>query len=270
MFIIPEFNPLVKPKVNTSVVTYRGKINTVLDALLVLEATRLELLPTINRRLTTVERTKYIVPNTIFVWNETKCGMKRWTDGKLWSPSKVYHGQFLIYKQLVKFNHQRQVDNNGLIKQSFSLITKQGDRLHLINYFKNTFDKYVSDSESDNYSQIDSSATMYPSNDPHLNYLTLPSDIYPDNLLVDIPKKNLAPHLTFLPSLLQTPPTSAVHTPQSENVPPNRIPSSTKIQKISHSRHLKPIPHESSSHTGRCYDHTDSCILNNLDRVYSL
>lgn len=35
----------------------------------------------------------------VFVWNEKDSGMKRWTDGKRWSKSRV-EGLFLIYKQM--------------------------------------------------------------------------------------------------------------------------------------------------------------------------
>ncbi|KAK6457938.1 gluconate transport-inducing protein [Scheffersomyces xylosifermentans] len=225
MFIISEFNPqllssddeLEDTSSSTSfnvnsgnVITYRGRIRSVHDALILLEATRKEELPTINRRLTTIERNKYIKPNTIFVWNETTCGMKRWTDGKFWSASKVYNSHFLIYKQLHK--DSKEVDEKGLIKQSFSLVTKQNQRLHLIAYIQNNGEvtstvrkkkkrksasangNYSSSSSSeedeDNYEAFDESNSRIaiPSLDPKLSDIVLSEEIYPENLLADLPR----------------------------------------------------------------------------------
>jgi len=225
MFIISEFNPqllssddeLEETSSSTSfnvnsgnVITYRGRIRSVHDALILLEATRKEELPTINRRLTTIERNKYIKPNTIFVWNETTCGMKRWTDGKFWSASKVYNSHFLIYKQLHK--DSKEVDEKGLIKQSFSLVTKQNQRLHLIAYIQNNGEatstvhkkkkrkttsangNYSSSSssseEEDNYEAFDESNSRIaiPSLDLKLSDIVLSEEIYPENLLADLPR----------------------------------------------------------------------------------
>lgn len=124
MHIIPEFSS-VSP--NES---YRGLILTLQDALLVLEATRLNILPKVKRRLNDVER-KHITAGSVFAWNETECGMKRWTDGKNWLASKV-KGPFLTYQE---HDDTRNVKPNGLVKQSFSLTTKQNEKLHLIAYY---------------------------------------------------------------------------------------------------------------------------------------
>lgn len=225
MWIIPEYNPQIeapnllnetpdslKDGVSSSkIITYKGRAKSVLDALLLFEATRLEILPTVNRRLNGIEKEKYIKPNTIFVWNETQCGMKRWTDGKVWSPSKVHHGQFLIYKQLPskdKKSHKETDSDSStvgntkqeslLIKQSFSIITNQNQKLHLISYYlydpedrnskkrKRSLSKpeesensmYSSSSDGENDNEI-----MIPSNDPSINHLTLSNTVYPEVLL---------------------------------------------------------------------------------------
>lgn len=120
--------------VTMNLVTYFGRVYTLYDALLLLEACRLNILPTIDRRLTTFERLRFIKPNCIFIWNETKSGMKRWTDGKLWSASKVIFGNFLQYREINKVT--KKPEFNGLIKQSFSLNTKDGQRFHLISYYQ--------------------------------------------------------------------------------------------------------------------------------------
>lgn len=110
--------------------TYRGLILTLQDALLVLEATRLNMLPKVKHRLNDVER-KHIAAGSVFAWNETECGMKRWTDGKNWLASKV-KGPFLTYQE---HDDTRNVKPNGLVKQSFSLTTKQSEKFHLIAYY---------------------------------------------------------------------------------------------------------------------------------------
>lgn len=110
--------------------TYHGLILTLQDALLVLEATRLNILPKVKRRLDDVER-KLINAGSVFAWNETECGMKRWTDGRNWLASKV-KGPFLTYQEQ---DSARNVKPNGLVKQSFSLATKQNEKFHLIAYY---------------------------------------------------------------------------------------------------------------------------------------
>ncbi|KAI9592613.1 Gti1/Pac2 family-domain-containing protein [Syncephalis fuscata] len=58
--------------------TYFGYIDNVQDALLIIEAAR---------------------NGSIFVWDESEAGMRRWTDGRAWSPSRV-SGCFLNYREL--------------------------------------------------------------------------------------------------------------------------------------------------------------------------
>ncbi|KAK6197405.1 Gti1/Pac2 family-domain-containing protein, partial [Scheffersomyces amazonensis] len=191
---------------NNNIVTYKGQIKSLHDALLVLEATRIGKLPTINRRLSTFERKKFIKPNSIFVWNETSCGMKRWTDGKMWSASKVFNNHFLIYyeKSTKDDTSNDSDDGDGLIKQSFSLITKDYQRLHLIYYFKKSQleemkasaihirkrkldSPTASDDEDAGIKKEGEQTTIQqaklPSQDPYLKDLALSNDIYPQNLL---------------------------------------------------------------------------------------
>ena len=59
---------ILPPTINQ--VTYFGRVYTLYDAMLLVEACRLNILPTIDRRLTTFERLKLIKPNSIFIWNE--------------------------------------------------------------------------------------------------------------------------------------------------------------------------------------------------------
>lgn len=110
--------------------TYHGLVMNLQDALLILEGIRLGVLPKVQRRLNDFER-KCIVAGSIYAWNENELGMKRWTDGKSWLASKV-KGPFLIYQE---HDGTRNVKANGLVKQSFSLTTKQNEKFHLIAYY---------------------------------------------------------------------------------------------------------------------------------------
>lgn len=162
MYIIPEFNH--QPNSNIKIESYNGRIKTLKDALLILEGTRLGLLPKVKRRLNGLER-EFITNGKIFAWNETECGMKRWTDGKNWSASKV-NGPFLVYKELD--SDKLTTKPNGLIKQSFSLTTKQGEKFHLIGYFKDDDEEL---------------ANKLPSNDAMLKGLKLNDNVYQEYLL---------------------------------------------------------------------------------------
>ncbi|CAN3356285.1 hypothetical protein DICA3_C01750 [Diutina catenulata] len=282
MFIIPEFNPQLTSNNNplassaSNIITYQGRIRTLYDALLILEATRLDILPTINRRLTPPERSQYIKPNTVFVWNETKCGMKRWTDGKLWSASKVYHGQFLIYRQLTK---DKEVDPNGLIKQSFSVVNKQNHRLHLICYYTNDesfvtgkvgrrkrrrMEDYFSGSSSEEEEDPAFKGVSIPSEDPRLKNLQLTSDIYPDNLVGDLPKLKRPKSRSAEPSQLPTPPASTNTTPGVPDAKPlAHKPQPTPLQKP---QITLPVP--SAPGFRSQYSHDETSALLSLDRAF--
>lgn len=73
------------------------------DAHIVFEAVRLNVLPLITRRLTTVEREQLISGN-VFVWEEAEHkqgGLERWTDGRRWSQSRM-RGDYLFYEEKVE------------------------------------------------------------------------------------------------------------------------------------------------------------------------
>ncbi|KAI8604577.1 gluconate transport inducer 1/Pac2, partial [Dissophora ornata] len=82
-----------------------GRIDDTLDALIILEACRQGVLPKINRRLLAAERGELkdspslISPGSVFVFDEEESGICRWTDGRIWSPSRIC-GNFLVYREL--------------------------------------------------------------------------------------------------------------------------------------------------------------------------
>lgn len=147
--------------------TYHGYVRTPADAIKLFEACRLGLLPRVQRRLSEKER-QSIRSGSVFVWDEREAGMRRWTDGKSWSASRV-SGSFLTYREMEgkrgggfsngpsnsrrgggktpdsgRGSDEDQDDGepegyrykaDGLMKQSFSITTSNGQHLHLISYY---------------------------------------------------------------------------------------------------------------------------------------
>ncbi|KAF9944085.1 hypothetical protein BGZ70_005059 [Mortierella alpina] len=94
--------------------TFHGYIETTQDTLLIFEACRRGLLPRICRRLQEKER-RIIQSGTVFVFDERESGIKRWTDGLVWSPSRIL-GNFLVYRELDK--HTSGKKNTGPIDRA--------------------------------------------------------------------------------------------------------------------------------------------------------
>lgn len=80
---------------------FRGFVESTLDALLVFEGCKRGYLPKISRRLQDYEKKALVVSGAIFVFDEEETGIKRWTDGLSWSPSRTL-GNFLVYRELDK------------------------------------------------------------------------------------------------------------------------------------------------------------------------
>lgn len=79
--------------------SWHGFIHTTHDALIVLEACLQGKLNHISRRPHDRERSNLIVSGNVFVYEENASGIKRWTDGTTWSPSRIM-GNFLVYREL--------------------------------------------------------------------------------------------------------------------------------------------------------------------------
>ncbi|EOR04117.1 cAMP-independent regulatory protein pac2 [Wallemia ichthyophaga EXF-994] len=92
-------------------------IGSTYDGLLVLEASRLGLLPRVTRRLKESER-RLVQSGSVFVFDEHESGIKRWTDGLIWSPSRIL-GNFLIYRETHKPKRNATASVNQ--QQSYSL-----------------------------------------------------------------------------------------------------------------------------------------------------
>ncbi|KAI9299508.1 Gti1/Pac2 family-domain-containing protein [Cunninghamella echinulata] len=188
--------------------TYIGYIKTPQDALLIFEACRKGQLNRVQRRLSSKERI-HIQSGSIFAWDEKEAGMRRWTDGKTWSPSRVL-GSFLTYRELDTKRRPRRPshsstssasshhlhhhhhpyhkspsssnsNNNhslcsykqdGLIKQSFSICTSNNQKLHLISYY--------------NKRDVLNGKLKQPTMDPLLSTLSIPQGLYPDLTTLDL------------------------------------------------------------------------------------
>lgn len=163
--------------------SFIGYIKTPQDALVIFEACRRGALNRVQRRLTSKERMD-IHSGSVFAWDEKEAGMRRWTDGRTWSPSRVL-GSFLTYRELdTKRRPRRPLVNtgvkqaafsykhNGLIKQSFSICTASNQKIHLISYYAK--------------SDVMSGKLKRPTSDPTLNSIEIPKGLYPELNPLDI------------------------------------------------------------------------------------
>jgi len=98
--------------------TFHGYIETTQDTLLIFEACRRGILPRICRRLQEKER-RIVQSGTVFVFDERESGIKRWTDGLVWSPSRIL-GNFLVYRELDKRNASGKKDTSPIDRASRS------------------------------------------------------------------------------------------------------------------------------------------------------
>lgn len=79
--------------------TYTGYVDTTEDALILFEAYLSGGLRHVPRRPRDHERSSLIRSGSVFIYNEKTSGIKRWTDGVAWSPSRIL-GSFLLYREL--------------------------------------------------------------------------------------------------------------------------------------------------------------------------
>lgn len=180
--------------------TYHGHVRTPADAIKLFEACRLGLLPRVQRRLSEIER-QSIKSGSVFIWDEREAGMRRWTDGKSWSASRV-SGSFLTYREMegkrgggqcispppikrpagktpesgrgsdedkddVEGPDRYRHKPNGLIKQSFSITTSTGQHLHLVSYFSRP--------------HANSPDPLTPTTDPQLRHIVPVKGMYPES-----------------------------------------------------------------------------------------
>ncbi|KAI0306415.1 Gti1/Pac2 family-domain-containing protein [Multifurca ochricompacta] len=93
------------------------------DAHIVFEAVRQGLLRPVTRRLNEVERSMYITSGAIFVWEESDddLGLKRWTDGRVWSQSRMRE-PYLFYDEKLPSDDTRTSDHASRSSGNFRFV----------------------------------------------------------------------------------------------------------------------------------------------------
>lgn len=81
--------------------TFTGHVATTNDALILFEGCLQGHLSHVPRRPHDRERNNLIRSGSVFIYEENASGIKRWTDGVTWSPSRIL-GNFLVYRELDK------------------------------------------------------------------------------------------------------------------------------------------------------------------------
>lgn len=81
--------------------TFHGFVHNSMDGLVLFEACLSGKLHHVPRRPHDRERSSLIKSGSIFIYEENASGIKRWTDGVAWSPSRIL-GNFLLYRELEK------------------------------------------------------------------------------------------------------------------------------------------------------------------------
>lgn len=247
--------------------TYHGQVKTPLDAILLFEACRVGILPRVQHRLSDHDRAK-IAHGYVYVWDEHEAAIRRWTDGKSWSASRVF-GAFLTYRETYGdsncSNHSKQsssaasnsgssspvavVKPDGLVRYSLLIETTTGQRLHLVSYVS---------------SKTTTEELIQPSYDPFFKNLKIPFGLYPDTLVPTMhrqspqhqqPVFSLAngcyPNpVQYAPRQFYSPPTVPVY-PPFVFYPPQH----SQVQQASIVHHAYSVPPHNNQHYSH-YQHT--------------
>ncbi|KEY63871.1 hypothetical protein S7711_10110 [Stachybotrys chartarum IBT 7711] len=113
-------------------VTYRGYLSSTEDAQLLLDACLNGSLPQVTRRLGPDEHQTLIKSGHVFICGESVSNIKRWTDGRLWTPRRR-SGRFNVYHELEN-KKEGTPKESGLIKKTISL-SRNGASYRLVSYF---------------------------------------------------------------------------------------------------------------------------------------
>ncbi|CCE64738.1 hypothetical protein TPHA_0I02350 [Tetrapisispora phaffii CBS 4417] len=97
--------------------SYQGYIENEQDALLILQAVIDGFLVHVPRRLYDIERPYLIISGNIFIFIEEISGIKRWTDGITWSPSRI-STKFLVYREYYRASNNNNNNNNNTINNN--------------------------------------------------------------------------------------------------------------------------------------------------------
>lgn len=95
---LPPPMPPSQPLTSAAAQHFVGFVETTTDALRLIMAARQGIIPRITRRLNDSERRSMIRSGAVFVFCVEESGIKRWTEGLAWSPSRIV-GNFLVSRQ---------------------------------------------------------------------------------------------------------------------------------------------------------------------------
>ncbi|EJD52463.1 hypothetical protein AURDEDRAFT_158193 [Auricularia subglabra TFB-10046 SS5] len=135
---------------------YLAYIQSTGDALLAFEAalSGSSYVHRVTRRWNYQERNSHIRSGTIFVFNERESNVKRWTDGRMWTPSRILRN-FLVYRERYAADEARppsvnsgrryptwlvgaidgpEVRSGGLVKKTIPIVV-EGTRYSLVSYY---------------------------------------------------------------------------------------------------------------------------------------
>lgn len=183
--------------------TYNGYVRTPADAILLIQACYNGFLPRVDKRLSP-KQGRSIRNGSVFIWEENETGLRRWTDGRKWSPSRV-SGRFLVYREMeskttnpsmtqtapeqnttsesprqkrdfrsvVGIDEVQSVERpkSQLMKLSFSIASPTGQHWHLINYY--------------HQSDLSINDLREPITDPSLKHICPQRELFPPSLVND-------------------------------------------------------------------------------------
>lgn len=156
-----------------------GYIGNYEEALLIVHASRLGCIEPTRGRLNNDEREK-IESGDMFCFIENVNGMKRWTDGRIWSPSKICD-EFLVYQEVPRHLSKNSIkkrketdgpESRGLMRREDVVdrttmhkkticIKHESNSYHIIAYYRPIF---VNSSLMDIpfFQKLSSALTMFP------------------------------------------------------------------------------------------------------------
>ncbi len=118
-------NAMPAPLINSSttsptLISWVGLVYDSFDIALLFELAVKGYIPLCDRRPQEKEKPGIIKNGTIIVYDEEASGIKRWTDGLSWSPSRVLN-KFLVYREVYKTDSagRKQVARRGLMQPPF-------------------------------------------------------------------------------------------------------------------------------------------------------
>lgn len=116
-----DAHPLCCSKQTYPIESSYGCLHTEADCRRLIDRVRKGTVETVKKRLSQREKTQ-IRPGSIFVYTEQESGIRRWTDKKEWSPSRV-QGCFLVYREL----------QGQLLKKTYASMQVEG-AYHIVVY----------------------------------------------------------------------------------------------------------------------------------------